>query len=500
MKAHLMFPDRDFNPDATPLANEADLVQDLELEAIFVAMADGDEFLGKVARRAIPDGLHNSQETVRWRQAVLQDCLTNEATIRTLYEMTLQAVQIRKGMFLAFGSRHPHMMLTDGRRLLEGLHGLLSKLSVFALENLDSFQSDGLRNLCGMLVRELDEDYLDEMSRHLTTLHFQFGLLFSARLGAGNEGLDFVPRYFVPARWAWLKELIGNAPPHFRFSLDPRDESGAREMSELQDAVLLEIAQITAQASEHVEAFFIMLRTELAFYIGCLNLHQRLAKKNIPQCIPEMADVACTLRFGDLQDASLSITLTGEVIGNDLEARSIPLIMITGANQGGKSTFLRSIGVAQLMMQAGMFVTAGSFVADLRDGIFTHYRRREDKGLDSGKFDEELRRMDHIVKQIGRAPLFLFNESFAATNEREGAEVARQIIAALAEAGGHVVFVTHMYALAEAFQGDSPERVCFLRAEREEGGRRSFRILPGAPQGTSFGRDLYRQIFQDEAA
>jgi DNA mismatch repair ATPase MutS len=267
----------------------------------------------------------------------------------------------------------------------------------------------------------------------------------------------------------------------------------------LQDTVLAEIAHTTAQAAQHVETFFTMLRTELAFYVGCLNLHQHLAEKNIPVCIPEIAGSPCAITFKDLRDASLTLLKTGSVVGNDLEAWATPLIVITGASQGGKSTFLRSIGLAQIMMQAGMFVTAQYFTADLRDGIFTHYRRREDKELNSGKFDEELRRISQIIDHVGRAPLFLFNESFAATNEREGSEVARQIIIALAEKGGHVVFVTHMYALAEAFEDNAAVRTCFLLAERDQGGRRSFRILPGKAQATSFGRDLYRQVFGDGA-
>ncbi len=308
-----------------------------------------------------------------------------------------------------------------------------------------------------------------------------------------------MPHAFVPERWAWFRELLGNAPPYCRFRIDPRDESGAHELGELQDTVLAEIAHTTAQAAQHVETFFTMLRTELAFYVGCLNLHQHLAEKNIPVCIPEIAGSPCAITFKDLRDASLTLLKTGSVVGNDLEAWATPLIMITGANQGGKSTFLRSIGLAQIMMQAGMFVTAQYFTADLRDGIFTHYRRREDKELNSGKFDEELRRISQIIDHVGRAPLFLFNESFAATNEREGSEVARQIIIALAEKGGHVVFVTHMYALAEAFEDNAAVRTCFLLAERDQGGRRSFRILPGKAQATSFGRDLYRQVFGDGA-
>ena len=102
--------------------------------------------------------------------------------------------------------------------------------------------------------------------------------------------------------------------------------------------------------------------------------------------------------------------------------------MITGANQGGKSTFLRSVGVAQLMTQCGMFVGAQSLRVNVCDGVFTHYKREEDETMESGKLDEELARMSEIADHIGAGSVLLCNESFAATNEREGSQIARQVV------------------------------------------------------------------------
>lgn len=498
MKAHLMFPNRDFDLQANLAPNKPDLIQDMEADTLLSAMANGDEFLLKVASSALLSGWSNDPPTIGWRQAILRDCLAHEDVIRTLYGIILEPVQIRKSMFLISGSRHPGLMLSDGRRTLEALHGVLKKLYLFAMQEHGKFQSEGLRGLCATLIDQLAPDYLAEMKRHLTTLHFDNGVLFSARLGNGNTGKDFVPRYFVPERWSWLKEWLGDTPAHYRFSLDPRDESGARELSDLRDEVLKDIAISTLQASTHVEAFFSMIRTELAFYIGCLNLRKKLTEKNCPFCVPDITDKPCTLEFTDLRDPSLSLTLDKPAIGNDLKIPCTSLVLITGANQGGKSTFLRSLGLSRLMLQTGMLVTARQYKADLRDGVFTHYRRREDKDLNSGKFDEELNRMNEIVGMLGHAPFLLFNESFAATNEREGSEVAQQIIKALTEAGGHVVFVTHMYALAEHFENQNATTTCFLRADRDASGQRSFKILHGEPQTTSFGQDLYKQIFHRE--
>ena len=106
---------------------------------------------------------------------------------------------------------------------------------------------------------------------------------------------------------------------------------------------------------------------------------------------------------------------------------------MTGANQGGKTTFLRSVGLAQLMSQCGMFAPAASLSLNVVDGLFTHFKREEDGTMKSGKFDEELSRMNDIVNALTPNALILFDESFAATNEREGSEIARQIVSALLE-------------------------------------------------------------------
>ena len=134
------------------------------------------------------------------------------------------------------------------------------------------------------------------------------------------------------------------------------------------------------------------------------------------------------------------------------------LVIITGANQGGKSTFLRSIGQAQLMMQAGMFVPAESFSSEVCDGIFTHYRREEDTTMKSGKLDEELSRMSDIADNITQNSMLLFNESFASTYEREGSEIARQITIALVEKGVKVFFVTHLYEFAHGLYRQKNEK------------------------------------------
>jgi DNA mismatch repair ATPase MutS len=197
-----------------------------------------------------------------------------------------------------------------------------------------------------------------------------------------------------------------------------------------------------------------------------------------------------------LYDASLAFHLDAPVVGNDVDANGKQLLMITGANQGGKSTFLRSVGLAQLMMQAGMFVAAESFSASVSQGVFTHFKREEDASMTRGKLDEELARMSEIADLIGPTCLLLCNESFAATNEREGSEIARQVIRAMIERNVKVFFVTHLFDLGSTLYQERLDTALFLRAGRQPDGRRTFQVAPGEPLPTSYGEDSYRRIFE----
>ena len=228
-----------------------------------------------------------------------------------------------------------------------------------------------------------------------------------------------------------------------------------------------------------------------------MNLYDRLVRKGEPVCFPEPLPFgAPRLLFKGLVDASLSLRMDERAVGNDVDADDKRLVVITGANQGGKTTFLRSVGAAQLMMQCGMFVPARSFRASVCETFFTHWRREEDSTMKSGKFDEELSRMSRIADSLSSRSLMLFNESFAATNEREGSEIARQIVTALMAKGVRALFVTHMYDFAGGMFERRLESALFLRAERREDGKKTYRLAEGEPLKTSFGEDLYQQIFE----
>jgi DNA mismatch repair ATPase MutS len=496
MKAFLMYKDRDFDFQKELPPNEQALTQDLELNTLFNAMALNDKFLLEVATKTVLSGLSNDQETILYRQSILKDCLKNSSIVRDIYDIATESMENKKKRWYSFSSKYPSSILYNARGILHLSVGFLKKLKNVSNEHADKFESAGFKTFFAMLNKELDDDFFVTVQNHLMELKFPDGVLISAELGKGNEGSDYILRKEKRKKQNWLQRIFSKKPPAYTFSISERDEGGARALSELKDRGINLVADALAQSADHIDSFFKMLQIELAFYIGCLNLRVQLDQTGEPISFPlPQSPGERRHSFKGLYDVCLALTMKQKIVGNEVNADNKDLMIITGANQGGKSTFLRSIGLAQLMMQCGMFVPAESFCANTCDGLFTHYKREEDATMTSGKLDEELSRMSDIVDNLTANSMLLLNESFAATNERESSEIAKQIISALLEKRIKIIFVTHGYEFAHGFYEIKKENAIFLRAERQTDGGRTFKILEGEPLQTSYGEDLYKTIF-----
>jgi hypothetical protein len=488
-----MHPGQDFDLARDLPPNAGILAQDLELETLWQAMADGDKFVHEMAERALLLSLTDPAAIV-YRQRILADCLAQPAAVRELYELAVAGAEGERTAYRGWALRDsPDTILARSAAVLGFFASQLKLLRAFAEEHTGRFGSEGFCQLFGMLIKELSDGYLAEIEWHLKELRFRGGALISAQLGQGNKGIRYVLRRRREQTWL---ERLSRGRSGYSFQIADRDDSGHQALSELHGRGVSLVANALAQSTDHILSFFRMLRSELAFYVGCLNLHERLAGKNEPVCFPVPLPVnQLGLSASGLYDPSLTLHIGPRVVGNDVAADGTTLLMITGANQGGKSTFLRGVGLAQLMTQCGMFAPAQELRISVCNGVFTHCKREEDAGMEMGKLDEELARMSDIVDQVSPGCVVLCNESFASTNEREGSQIAREVVRALLDRGIRVLFVTHLFDLAHRFHAEAPPGTLFLRAERRPGGERTFRITPAEPQPTSYGADLYQEIF-----
>ena len=488
MNVYLLLKNGDF--DLHDLTDEEiePLNSDLSLDIIFKAMAKGDDEIYKSVRKVMFRYLTDTAE-ITYRQEILSDAFSKPKEFKKLYQIATEALEATKKQDYWLNSQILTTRFQSAVSVLEGFIPFLQELRKFADQNKKSFSSNGMNRLLQDITNEIDDDFIRKAKDLASELEFKDGML----LGLTFDNDAALAGYQLLRKTAEDNKIKWKMAP--KVTLAVNDESGAEDISDRTNLALSQSVDTLTEAAGNVKDFLYRLRAETGFYIGVLNLADTLKEKGIPYCTPLISDSTSKERhITGLSEAT--VVLSGEnAVNNDIESEGKTLYIITGSNQGGKSTFLRSIGQAQMMAQSGCIVMASRYECHAVSGIFTHFSKLEDRTMKSGKLDEELLRMSGIADRIKSNAMILFNESFQSTNEREGSEICREIVNALVEDGIEVFFVTHFFTFAEDVLEHHKDDAVFLKAERMSGGQRTFKIVPGLPEETAYGKDLYESIF-----
>ena len=240
MKAFLMFKGRDFDPHQLLARrdnelrhrrgkeqglelqqilpwNEAALRQDLGLDIIFDAMAQGDRFLLDASQVGMLSGL-TDLETIQYRQEAYRDCASSARIVRAMYQIAIDAIEGERKNYWS-SARYPSGILHRAIEVLQVFVPALKRLRYIADRDKDKFKSPAFSNLIAMLGKELSDDYFAEVENHLKRLKFRAGVLVSAHLGKGNKGANYVLRAPAEGRSqlaespAWGKAARLYVPP-----------------------------------------------------------------------------------------------------------------------------------------------------------------------------------------------------------------------------------------------------------------------------------------------
>ncbi|MBP5462278.1 MAG: hypothetical protein J6Y20_09155 [Lachnospiraceae bacterium] len=535
MKVCLLYADRERATDAS-YYDPKSIIQDLGLESLFLVASkemtyeDGavkkveekDPFLVESLRKIMMIPL-TSQEEITFRQEIVADSLRAPDMIREMYRISSETLvkwnELGRGIREKIRMGNPVVRLTTEIRVL---HLLCDAITVVRnlVEQQKELASQGLVAFREELRKAFSEEREAYVRKILADISF-----YTDGLDQKDEGRDQVvkPRIVFECgmedglKFSSLKlqEVASVSTKFYRRgstrdklqkfinswmpdSFSTIEESRIREQTQtLEYGIVNYLVKRLRWVTDEFQTFFDQLRFQSAFYLGAIHLKENMDRFGLRWCYPKVCDRR-NLEFSDLREFVMALEQRVRVIGNSCSLPQKDLLIVTGANQGGKSTFLRSIGIAQVMMQCGLPVTAVTFRSGIFPKIFVHFTRREDSAMNSGRLDEELSRMNGIVEHIGDGSLVLLNESFATTTEKEGSVIAYDIIRALKEAGVRILTVTHLLSFAKRVYGetkDNPESgVEFLSAERLPDGRRTYRMIRSEPELTSFGLDLYDEI------
>ncbi|MCR5118210.1 MAG: hypothetical protein K6B44_01155 [Lachnospiraceae bacterium] len=538
MKVCLLYEDRE-RTNETSYYDSTSIIKDLGLKAMFVAASKKliyengevkkaekeDQYLTDTLRTVMMSPL-SSEEEIRFRQEIVKDSIDHEELIRDLYGISSRVLlrwnELGRGPREKMQQSNPVTKLITDIRVLHLFCDALSEIRNTINEQEQKLKSKGLIAFRDELTEAFSEEREEYIRKILDDISF-----YTDGMDQDDEGRNKVikPRIVMECgledglKFSSLKleEVTSGSTKFYRpgstmykiqdflNSRTPDSFSVTKDMHISEQAKTLEYGIVSYLVGElkgftdEFQTFFDRLKFQAGFYLAAVQLKHQLDRIGAECCFPEVCERR-DLEFTDLREAVMGLERRMTVIGNTCSLKQKDLLIVTGANQGGKSTFLRSIGIAQVMMQCGLMVTALSYRSGIFPRIFVHFTRREDSEMNSGRLDEELGRMDKIVAQIGEGSLLLLNESFATTTEKEGSLIAYDIIKALKEAGVRILTVTHLLSFARRIHEESKDHpeagVEFLSAERKEDGTRTFRMIPHEPELTSFGLDLYEEIVE----
>lgn len=290
MKTFLMHPDRDFDAAPPAVKQPIPFARDIELGVLLNAAADGDRYLHDVMAAACTGAWANDAATVRYRQEILKDCLANPAVVRQFYAIAIEPFDSERSWDFSLYGRNASAMAGSAVRTLQSSLGILRRLRDTCSANAGGFTSPGFRQFFHTLERDLDDAYLEAVAADLNNLTFRKGVLLSAQVGDGGKGVGTMLRKPQPRDLSWLQAVLSPGGPGYTLQLHPRDNAGAQAFAELQNRGLSLISDALYQSAEHVLGFLEALRAELAFYVGCLNLKDRLDRIGEPIAFPEAAE------------------------------------------------------------------------------------------------------------------------------------------------------------------------------------------------------------------
>ncbi len=245
--------------------------------------------------------------------------------------------------------------------------------------------------------------------------------------------------------------------------------------------------------------FLLNLMPEFEFLVRGTQMLRALRKKGCSLCIPDIRPISeRAFSAVQLYNPCVALKIDDEIVPNDLTFdENAAIYVLTGPNRGGKSVITCALGLAQVMLQLGMYVPAESAVISPVDGIYTHFPTGAEDTIDKGRLGEECARLGEIFDSVTAHSLVLLDESLSSTGSYEASYIAAEVLGGLAHIGCRCLFSTHLHELAAEIdqinsrsRADGGVAIDTLVAGIEGEGKRSFRIQRAKPDGKSYARDI----------
>ena len=269
----------------------------------------------------------------------------------------------------------------------------------------------------------------------------------------------------------------------------------------LHPAVFADLDAFPGHHPDPIDPGVAAFANELAFYLAYLEMMDPLVAAGLAFSHPIVGIGPAGMRADGLFDLALACNRgdeAGAVVTNDVAVQpGERRIVVTGANQGGKTTLARALGLLHHLASIGVPVPARAASLQLADRVYTLFERLDDGARTGGRVEADLERARAITDAISPSSLVILNEAFSATTVADALALNRAVLTRIAAKGAMCVVVTFLAELADP---DAGTVSLVGRVEPGDGAGRTYRFERRPPDGMARAQTLVERHQLDYAS
>lgn len=273
-------------------------------------------------------------------------------------------------------------------------------------------------------------------------------------------------------------------------------------MNHVEGAILNLVAQLFPVVFQQAESFCSQHQTfcdsmveqfdrEIQFYLSYAEYTNQAAAVGVSFCLPQITAEKSKIQCNGGVDLALAVSMADKgqtPVPNDFSLQGTQrMLIVTGPNQGGKTTYARMFGQLHYLASLGLPVPASEATLFMPDTIFTLFGKTESHAGETGALKDDLTRMKTILDHATGSSIIILNEIFSSTTLFDATMLAKRILEKVGKLDCLCVMVTFIDEIASL-----SDTIVSMVAEVEDHNQaqRTFRIVPKPADGLAYARAI----------